>query len=472
MGIMLTFCVVTFLIVWLFQVVLLDNFYRNVKTKALFATSGQIVNAIENVRMDLSMKEEFTAQLKSMSMESDACALIRNVSNGYEVRMTNTSFCPIQNLSGINAQGLYQMAKDNGGKWSSFLPMGMDVSQLNRGDYFDMKQSQTFMSIENTVDNAGNEITVIMATVIRPVNVFRDVLVKQMLNVLAIIGLCSVLLSYILAKLIAKPISKINEEAKSLALGNYNVEFAGSGYREVEELSNTLNYAAKELNKVESLRQELIANVSHDLRTPLTMISGYGEIMRDIPGENTPENVQIIIDEANRLSSMVNNLLDISKLQANTEELKLENIQLTKMIDDIVVRYQKMLDMEFVFEKDKDYVVYADSIRLQQVIYNLLNNAVNYSGDSHKIVVKQSIVNDMVRIDIIDYGIGVKKEDLPYIWNRYYKVDKEHKLSVAGSGLGLSIVKTILDKHQAKYGVISEYGKGSDFYFMLPVVKE
>ena len=472
MGIMAAFCTIVFVIVWLFQVVLLDNFYRNIKTKALYATSSQIVDAIENVRMDLSMKEEFTTQLKSMSMESDACALIRNISNGYEVRMTNSSFCPIQNINSMNAQGLYQIAKDNGGKWSSFLPNGIDVAQLNRADAFDMKQSQTFISIENTVDSVGNEITVIMATVIRPVNVFRDVLVKQLWNVLAIIGLCSVLLSYILAKLIAKPISKINDEAKNLAMGNYQVEFNGKGYREIEELSNTLNYAAHELNKVESLRQELIANVSHDLRTPLTMISGYGEVMRDIPGENTPENVQIIIDEANRLSSMVNNLLDISKLQANTEELNLETINLTKLLEDIMNRYQKMLDMEFVFEKDAEYDVYVDSVRMQQVIYNLLNNAVNYSNESKKIVVKQSLVNDMVRVDIIDFGIGVKKEDLPYIWNRYYKVDKNHQMSVAGSGLGLSIVKTILDKHQAKYGVISEFGKGSDFYFMLPVVKE
>lgn len=119
----------------------------------------------------------------------------------------------------------------------------------------------------------------------------------------------------IMSKKVSKPIIKINESAKELAKGNVAVHFDGEGYREITELNDTLNYAAEELSKVENLRRELIANVSHDLRTPLTMITGYAEVMRDIPGENTPENVQIIIDEANRLTSLVNDMLDISSFR-------------------------------------------------------------------------------------------------------------------------------------------------------------
>ena len=138
-----------------------------------------------------------------------------------------------------------------------------------------------------------------------------------------------ILLSFGLALFISsrlsKPLEQMNESAKQLGEGKYDIRFPEQGAREVAELAATLNYAAAELSKVEDLRRELIANVSHDLRTPLTMISGYAEVMRDIPGENTPENVQIVIDEANRLTGIVNDLLDLSKLQAGALTLTESN---------------------------------------------------------------------------------------------------------------------------------------------------
>lgn len=468
---MVAFCAVLFLVIWFFQVILLDSFYRNIKTAAIDKSSNQIVQTIQDMRVDFSMKQEFDAQLDLLSMENDACALIRNISNGFEVKVTSNAFCPIRNLSSMNVQRLYQFADEHGGSWSSFVPSGVDFTMVNDHDRFQKEEQQTLIHVQNTVDQAGNQIAVIMATIIRPVNVVRDVLVKQLWNVMAIIVLCSTIVSYFLSKLIASPIEKLNADAKILASGNYDVVFTGKGYKEIEELTDTLNYTSQELGKVDRLRQELIANVSHDLRTPLTMIGGYAEVMRDIPGENTPENVQIIIDEANRLSSMVNNLLDISKLQSNNEELQLETINFTTLLEEIVNRYQQLLkaqNFEFVFEYDGSYSAYVDTMRMQQVVYNLLNNAVNYSNGSKKIIVKQTFSDGYLRVDIIDFGMGVKKEDLPYIFNRYYKVDKNHQMGVTGSGLGLFIVKTILDKHQMKYGVISEYGKGSDFYFVLP----
>ena len=155
----------------------------------------------------------------------------------------------------------------------------------------------------------------------------------------------------------------------------------GKGYLEIEELSNTLNYAAKELSKVESLRRELIANMSHDLRTPLTMISGYGEVMRDIPGENTAENVQIIIDETKRLTNLVNDMLDLSKLQAGAQEINSSSFNITEEIEHIIARYDKLLtnkDFTIQFQYDKPVFVKADIIKINQVIYNLINNAINY----------------------------------------------------------------------------------------------
>ena len=141
--------------------------------------------------------------------------------------------------------------------------------------------------------------------------------------------------------------------------------------------------------------------MSHDLRTPLTMISGYGEVMRDIPGENTPENVQIIIDETKRLTNLVNDMLDLSKLQAGVQELHAVSMNLTDEIRSIIERYETLLkqdEYDIRFEYREDVIIQGDVIKLDQVIYNLINNAINYSGEDHQVIVKQLLELGRVRI--------------------------------------------------------------------------
>jgi signal transduction histidine kinase len=282
--------------------------------------------------------------------------------------------------------------------------------------------------------------------------------------------------SYI-SRSISKPLSQMNEAAQLLAKGNYEVSFHAEGFSEVAELSSSLNYAASELSKVESLRKELIANVSHDLRTPLTMITGYAEIIRDIPDENTPENVQIIIDEANRLSLLVNDLLDLSKIQAGAQSLTLSRFSLTEMIDQILTRYNALVEsqgytIKFTNKVQDAVMVSADETKLNQVVYNLVNNALNYSGIDKAVEITLSLTAEgKVRIEVIDNGPGIAEEMIPYIWERYYKVDKGgHLRAEIGTGLGLSIVKTILEMHSASFGVNSTLGEGSTFWFELSTI--
>ena len=267
---------------------------------------------------------------------------------------------------------------------------------------------------------------------------------------------------------------KTNTVAKQLAKKNYEVEFDATGYLEVEELNETLNYAKTELAATEKLQRELIANISHDLRTPLTMITGYSEVMRDLPGENTPENVQIIIDEATRLSSLVNDLLDLSKLQSGAIQPDKIKYSLTDSITDIFKRYAKLVEQDgynLIFENNNENIfIYADELKISQVIYNLVNNAVNHVGEDKTVIVTQKIKDKKVIIEVTDHGEGIEADKLQYIWERYYKVDKEHRRGVIGSGLGLSIVKSILDAHKAHYGVRSTIGKGSTFWFELDIV--
>lgn len=333
--------------------------------------------------------------------------------------------------------------------------------------------NMTYISVLPTKNQSLK--TVVIDAQLTPVNATIDTIKAQFFIITMILVFVAIGLALYLSKKIATPIIHINERAKVLATGKYDVEFKGKGYLEVEELSNTLNYAANELSKVDNLRKELIANTSHDLRTPLTMIAGYGEVMRDIPGENTPENVQIIIDETNRLTALVNDMLDLSKLQAGAMRIERMPFNITQEIKRIISRYDKLLtskEVEILFEYETDVEVNGDIVKLGQVIYNLINNAINYCGDDHKVIVKQICKNQEVRIEFIDHGEGIEEDQIPYIWDRYYKVDKTHVRSKVGSGLGLSIVKSVLELHEAEYSVISKLHEGTIFWFSLPIHKD
>ena len=221
------------------------------------------------------------------------------------------------------------------------------------------------------------------------------------------------------------------------------------------------------------MQRELIANISHDLRTPLTMIGGYAEAMRDIPEEATPENLQIIIDETNRLSSMVNEVLDFSHLRTGKLELEQTDFNLTEEIREIVGRVSKMTAVDgytVVFEETEDRFVHGDSKRISQVIYNLLGNALTYTGDDKTVRVSQKVIGSNVQVSVSDSGEGIPEADLPYIWDRYYRSRDNHRRAVIGSGLGLNICRGILEKHEAPYGVQSEIGQGTTFWFRLPAV--
>ena len=223
----------------------------------------------------------------------------------------------------------------------------------------------------------------------------------------------------------------------------------------------------------EKMRANLLRAISHDLRTPLTMISGYSEVMRDIPGEMTPENMQIIIDETKHLSDLVNDILDISTMTGGAGKLECRLFSLTDTVRRTMERYNKLRTHDgytITFLCDRDAYIYADPLRILQVVYNLINNAIHYTGADKVVVIRQITEQGQCRIEVSDTGEGIPAEQLPYIWDRYYKVKNYYKRSVTGTGLGLSIVKNILLLHGAEFGVRSEVGHGSTFWFALPEV--
>lgn len=476
----LLFSGIMLLILWVFQVQFLDQFYRMIKSHAVKNAAA----SIQQVMSDQDYKEE----IESIATKNDLCVSILN-EDLTEVYTSNRRDprCMIDKLKQSEISSIYEEAITNGGNAERFIETDearnrrMEEPPLDMTDLMPednpMKKEKGLqnMTYASVVKNEADEALVVLVNAqISPVDATVETIRTQLLIITAILILLGMLLAYAMSKKIAKPMITVNQKAKQLAKGDYEVSFDGNEYREISELNDTLRYAAEELSKVQQLQRDLIANMSHDLRTPLTMISGYGEMMRDIPGENTPENVQIIIDEANRLTYLVNDILDLSKLQAGVQTLQIKSCPITEIIGQVVARYTKMLEedtCQITFIYDGAYFVQADEVKITQVIYNLINNAVTYCGDDRKVVVKQIHKDDLIRIEIIDHGEGIAEAQLPYVWERYYK-SKHHKRSITGSGIGLSIVKNILELHKASYGVESELGKGSCFWLELPITNQ
>ena len=320
----------------------------------------------------------------------------------------------------------------------------------------------------------NDEVYIFLNTSIQPLDSSIILLKSQYGYIALIIFGISLIISYVISSQISRPIVKISDSAKKLANGDFNVSFStDSKVQEIKELSTTLDLAKNELSKTDELRRDLMANVGHDLRTPLTLIKAYAEMTRDLESqtpEKRAENMNIIIEETDRLNVLVSDILDLSKLQSSTYELKIEEFDLNELIRNIIKRFYILIDSdgyEFIYNNDKEIMVKADKKRIEQVIYNLLNNAVNYTGEDKKIYINVIDEKKKVLVEIRDTGKGIDKDEIKYIWNKYYHNERKHKRNAFGTGLGLSIVKTILESHNYKYGVKSVKNKGTTFYFEI-----
>lgn len=199
------------------------------------------------------------------------------------------------------------------------------------------------------------------------------------------------------------------------------------------------------------------------------------EISGEIP-EKRNKHAQVIVDEADRLASLVNDVLDLSKIRSGIEELKRTEFDISSYVYEIIDRFAYLREAhgyQFITDIDEELYTFADEGKIGQVLYNLIGNAANYTGSNNTVYVRLKKESDTVcRFSVTDTGKGIKPEELPEIWERYYRSTDSHKRPVRGTGLGLSIVKTILEKHEFLFGVDSEVGRGSTFYVLFPLATE
>ena len=464
MSYLAAFVLLMLAVIWVFQIAFLGTFYRANQTRRIEESAELLAKNIDSGNL-----VQIALQV---AQNNNTCIRIVDEQMVDRISINMNGNCIIHRLSNVGLAQYFYEAKNskNGVVLDQF---DRSIFGQNTSSYSDEDAVESLVYAKLIQDDNGNTYMILLNSVLSPIGATTDTLKTQFFWIVGIFLLLSILLAYLLSRQISKPIVQINRSAKELAKGKYDTTFTGGGYLEIAELRETLNYAAQELGKVEGLRREFIANVSHDLRTPLTMITGYGEVMRDLPGENTPENVQIIIDEAKRLTSLVNNILDISKLESGNQELNMTCYNLTEDIASTLGRYAKLREQEgyqIQFQCDQQAWVRADEMRMGQVLYNLVNNAITYTGEDRKVLVRQIVKDGWVCVQVMDTGEGIPPDQLPLIWDRYYKGKGNHRRAVVGTGLGLSIVKGILELHHARYGVESTVGKGSIFWFQLPVV--
>ncbi|MDO5393640.1 MAG: HAMP domain-containing sensor histidine kinase [Mycoplasmatota bacterium] len=444
----LIFSIVILGVLWIFQVLFLDQYYRYVK-----------INDIKSVAKLIALRQsssKFSDIVDKAAYDSEVC-----------VEVINSNFVTLYSSSSYG-RGCFT------GKETS---MNYKYNFMTSGE-----KNKTYELINPMYNNdtlvyavkLKNNKYAFVNTSLDPVDSTVDIIQEQLVIVLVVVLILSFAISYFMSNYISLPIVKMNTAAKQLAKRDFNVKFENdSNILEINELAETLNYASSELSKTDELRRDLMANVSHDLKTPLTMIKAYAEMSTDLHANNKAkqkEDMNIIANEVDRLTILVNDILTLSKMQSNIESLDIEEFDLISLIDDILERYKVLKETEsytFNFNhKKKKIMIKADRKKLEQVIYNLVNNAINYTGEDNSVTINITGENDYV-VEIIDTGKGIKEEDLPYIWDKYYKNNKKHKRNLVGTGLGLSIVKNILELHGFEHGVKSSVGKGTNFYFII-----
>ena len=304
-------------------------------------------------------------------------------------------------------------------------------------------------------------------------NVIIGSTVKTILLAALWVFLAALVGVYFISERIIGPLKHMSRAAKSYASGNFDIRIPVHGSDEVAELASSFNQMASELQSLENMRRSFLANVSHDLKTPMTTIAGFIDaiISGAIPPENRDEYLERIKSEVLRLSRLVRQLLDISRIQAGDRKLEPSTFDICEVARQIVLSFEqkieeKGLDVEFNCERDNMNVI-ADKDAIHQILYNICDNAVKFSHQGGKYKLDIIEKDKKVYVSVYNEGQGIEKEDLPFVFERFYKSDKSRGLDKSGVGLGLYIAKTIIDAHRETITVDSEKGHYCVFTFTL-----
>ena len=436
--------------IWFLEIFFLNNYYESMKIKHTDEVASEIVSAYKS--NDLS---DSVAQADKLAANDDIYIEILRSGDIVYPSVTDDTY-----KNEIDEAAILLSSLDSGKKFASSVITN------------DKTSSRSYVHAEY-INKKNAEILYLVAP-LYPVASTINILQRQFAYIIFISLVIAILMSIYLSSRISKPIRRLTRSAHRLARGDYGLMIPVSNeYTEIAELGETLNKMSAELERSQNMQRDLMANVSHDLRTPLTMIKSYAEMIRDLSGDNPEkrnDHLQVIIEEADRLNKLVSDMLALSAMQSGTLSLDMTAFNIGSAIESVLAPYDVLClneGYDITLNCRDDIFVFGDEERIKQVVSNLLTNAVKYCGEDKKIFINVRRWGRTVHCEVIDHGPGIKPDELEHIWDRHYKTSTNHVRPTTGSGLGLSIVKEILVLHNSKFGVESKVGKGTTFWFEL-----
>ena len=454
----MVFAAVILLMVWFMQSFFMNTYYERMMAQEAQTTANKLGNYYS------TNKDNFDEYARKAADRNGLYIRLETADSTSEYGNSGLSQGDIPHYQFEISDAKDKLAKSSLGKISlTVTEKGNKASRLVYATY---------------LGNRDDGNILYMIAPLYPVESTISILRSQLLYITFITLMIASMLAIIMSTWLSLPIASITKSAVQLSNGNYNVNFNGGIFTETNELARTLNKASYEMQKTDSYQRDLIANVSHDLKTPLTMIKSYAEMINDISGDNPEkraEHLAVIIAETDRLNKLVSDMLSASRLQSNSAELNMTKFDIVKAATEVEETFEVLNQQEgynISFNKCKTAYVYGDYDKLKQVMANLISNAIKYCGKDKYVRIELKKVGRNVRFDVIDHGDGIATEEISHVWERYYRTSANRNRNIEGTGLGLSIVKGILSLHNANYGVESEEGKGSDFWFELATVKK
>lgn len=441
-------------LLWLFQVVFLEQFYETMHFNRIESRTDEMIMVLESEdRLDLALQSE--AVLSKIDYLSETMHV------GIEVfDESGTVVYQISDVSEPRFKKSIREAVDAALSGNRFETTAAHM----RFDSEYWVLAQPLMVSERVIG------CVVITSPIESVAETTNIIKVQLIYITVILLVLASAIAFGVSKQFSKPIVKISQAAKELSKGNYEIHLDVQSQDEIGQLAQDMMDVGVSLGQIDRLRKELIGNISHELRTPLSIIRGYAETLRDVTGDNPEKRnrqLEIIIHESERLGRLIEDVLNMSQLESGSVVMDVKCFDLHKTVKDIRSRFDVV--QEIIIQCDDENVyVSGDENRIEQVLYNLIGNATKHTPSGSAVVLSITLNGERIKVEVADKGDGIPEDALKHIWDRFYQVKDSDDSKPAGSGLGLAIVKAILTNHKAAFGVESELGQGTTFWFDLP----
>ena len=475
------------MLVWIFVTQFMQPLYNHYIYKHLLNQVNTVVSIIESSTEPISTR---TLPILDAKVSSSFEASLLSAIQSRKLDASNTCFdladSTLQHVTGF--ENLYpcllheaSFTTSINGKtsvWNGSVVESLRATVLSQGFVkkelvVDKNASTRQMAVGRVAKNGDETYSVIFCTSLARIDEAGVVLGQLMPWIFLCLMAFSIVASWLFSRWFTKPLTKLSHATRQLAEGDYSVRVNVPETDEIGLLAADFNHMAGEVSHAAQLQRDLLANVSHDLRTPLTLIKGYAETVRDLTGDDPDKRtaqLDVIVDETDRLSGLVNSVMELSKMSSGTDKPEKVRFDLSQLCEEVAQRYEAVcaqngytLTLELP-QPETDCTVCADPAMMERVLHNLLGNAMHHIGPDNAFILRVNAPEKgTVRVEVADHGAGIAKEDLPYIFDRYYRSRSD--AGKVGTGLGLSITKAILQSHGFRFGVNSTLGEGSCFWF-------